>query len=149
MWARLVGPVVEQVAQRLVHGQSKTARPIVVPTLLSQANRSDGRDHVRTKARRGSQEDQKLPNACRECGTILATRSRKYCDACLPAARERAIATFSESGRQRKVSGESTGVFDQAFYGSVLGTSYLLKAQAWVESTEERGETTRKGLVCH
>lgn len=100
--ARLVGPVVEQVAQRLAHGQSKTSKPITVPTLLSQANRSDGRDRVRTSAKRGiNQGTQKVPNGCRECGTILASRSRTYCDACLPVAKERSIAKFSDSGRIR------------------------------------------------
>jgi len=109
--ARIVGPVVEQLAQRLVHGQSKTSKPIKVPTLLSQANRSDGRDRVRTTAKRETEsKPQKLPNACRECGTILAARSRKYCDACLPAIRERSISTFSESGRQRLAELRAKGI---------------------------------------
>ncbi len=99
---RIVGPVVEQVAQRLVHGQSTTSKPITMPTLLSQSNRSDGRDRVRTSARRMSnQGTKKFPNACQECGTILAIRTRKYCDACLPAARERSTTRFSETGRRR------------------------------------------------
>ncbi len=64
--------------------------------------RSDGRDQVRTKANRETKQGtQTLPNACRECGTIIANRSRTYCDDCLPAAKERSIATFSETGRQR------------------------------------------------
>lgn len=102
--ARIMGPVVEQVAQRLVQGQSKTAKPIGVPTLVSQANRRDGRELVRTREKREVQSEvQKLPNACRECGTILSNRSRRYCDACLPIARERSVATFSQSGRERLV----------------------------------------------
>ncbi len=109
--ARLVGPVVEQVAQRLVHGQSTTSKPISVPTLLSQANRSDGRNRVRTNLERDSgSEAHKLPNACRECGTILTTGSRKYCDACLPAAKARSITKFSESGRQRLVELRARGL---------------------------------------
>ncbi|MEJ7901560.1 MAG: hypothetical protein WKF63_06905, partial [Thermomicrobiales bacterium] len=79
--ARLVGPVVEQVAQRLAQGQSKTSKPITVPTLLSQTSRSDGRDRVRTTAKKEIESGAlRVPNACRECETILPTRSRKYCD---------------------------------------------------------------------
>jgi CRISPR/Cas system-associated endonuclease Cas1 len=46
--AKLVAPIVEQVAQRLSQGQGTQMRPLTVPTLLTQTNRSEGRDRVRT-----------------------------------------------------------------------------------------------------
>lgn len=39
-------PFLEQVAQCLTKGQGTAARPLTVPTLLSQSNRSAGRDRV-------------------------------------------------------------------------------------------------------
>jgi CRISPR-associated protein Cas1 len=100
--ARLVAPVVEQVAQRLVHTQSEATKPNRLPTLLSQTNRSEGREGVRTTPKRDNGVGTvRLPSACHECGTILQIRTRKYCDECLPIAKERSLAAFSESGRSR------------------------------------------------
>jgi CRISPR/Cas system-associated endonuclease Cas1 len=42
--ARLTAPVVEQVAQRLTDGERTGKRPLTIPTLLTQTNRSAGRD---------------------------------------------------------------------------------------------------------
>jgi len=100
--AKAVGPVVEQVAQRLVQRQGAASKPIKVPTLLSQANRSAGRDGVRTKATQGGRPCRfTVPSACRECGGILEGALRTYCDACLPTIQERQSEAFSASGRKR------------------------------------------------
>jgi hypothetical protein len=100
--AKIVGPVIEQVAQRLVQGQNTTAKSISVPTVLSQANRSAGRDGVRVEAKR-SRNSIKLSvaSACGECGVILEGVARRYCDACSPAMQERQFHDFSVAGRAR------------------------------------------------
>lgn len=100
--ARVTAPVVEQVAHRLAENQGTVAMPLKVPTLLSQANRSAGRDGVRTSPRKdASSGTLSAPNACRDCGTILDRRGRLYCDECLPAYREEQAASFSDAGRTR------------------------------------------------
>ncbi len=99
--ARVTAPVVEQVAQRLADKHGITARPIMVPTLLSQANRSAGRDSVRTvPKKRAPAGTLAAPNACRDCGTILHRRGRMYCDECLPEYRDEQAASFSDAGRR-------------------------------------------------
>lgn len=98
--AKLVAPVVEQVAQRLVQGQSTTSKPIRVPTLLSQQNRSAGRDRVRTTEKKANTPAKlPVPPGCRECGVVLEDRSRMYCDACLAHYKETQATAFSEAGR--------------------------------------------------
>jgi CRISPR-associated endonuclease Cas1 len=100
--AKLVAPIVEQVAQRLSKGQGTVARPLTVPMLLTESNRSRGRDRVRTSAKREA-TPQKLeaPAACRECGAVLEDRSRHYCDECLPGHREAQAASYAEAGRTK------------------------------------------------
>jgi hypothetical protein len=109
--AKLVAPVVEQVVQRLTKGQGTAARPLTVPTLLTQSNRSAGRERVRTSAKR-EEMPQKLetPGGCRECGVILEDRSRQYCDACLPEYREPQTVSFSDSGRAKLKELRAAGV---------------------------------------
>jgi hypothetical protein len=100
--AKVVGPVVEQVAQRLVQGQGASLKPIRVPTLLSQANRSASRVGVRTSSKQKARYGElAVPSACRECGVIVADVARGYCDACLPTIQARQSRKFGESGRAR------------------------------------------------
>lgn len=83
---KLAAPVVEQVAQRLTQGQGTAAQPLTVPTLLTQGNRSAGRERVRTKPRRStSPEKLTMPTACRACGVILEDATRQYCEGCFVA----------------------------------------------------------------
>lgn len=98
--AKLVAPVVEQVAQSLVQGQGTTSKPIRVPTLLSQSNRSAGRDRVRTTVKKVIAPCKlSVPLACRECGSILDDDSRMYCDDCLPSYQQAHVTAFSAAGR--------------------------------------------------
>jgi hypothetical protein len=70
--AKLVAPVVEQVAQRLTKGHRTSAKPLSVPTLLTQANRSAGRDRVRTAPSRVAKTPRvETPAGCRECEVVL------------------------------------------------------------------------------
>ncbi len=100
--AKVTAPVVEQVAQRLAENRGTLATPLKVPTLLSQANRSAGRDGVRTTVKRPSRDIPiAAPNACRECGTVLTGDNRKYCDECLPAYQLEQATSFGEAGRKK------------------------------------------------
>ncbi len=92
--------VVEQVAQRLVQEQSSTSKPIRVPSLLSLANRSAGRDRVRTTEKKATAPGKvSVPPACRNCGMVLDDTSRLYCDACLPGYQQAQATAFSDAGR--------------------------------------------------
>lgn len=100
MWTQAVGSVAERVAQALVTGEGKgTGKRL--PTPLTQANRSAGRDGVRrTPARPAVQpsDQAQLFHACPDCGTVIEDSGRRYCDACLPDAKERSIAVYAEAG---------------------------------------------------
>jgi CRISPR-associated endonuclease Cas1 len=108
--AKLAAPVVEQVAQRLSRGQGSAAQPLTVPTLLTQSNRSAGRDRVRTAAKRSAAPLKlEAPAACRECGVILEDPTRAYCGNCLPSYALEAVATFSASGRVKLAALRASG----------------------------------------
>jgi hypothetical protein len=85
-WAKAVAPVVEDIAKRLFEGERKRVHSTKqLPTLLTQANRSAGRDTIRRKLKpEHSAEGSRLPATCRGCGCVLSDRRRRYCDACLP-----------------------------------------------------------------
>jgi CRISPR-associated endonuclease Cas1 len=87
-FAKWVAPIAERTARQLLrtpHGTPKK-RPLATP--LTQANRSAGRDEVRTKRpAREKYIGDLLPTACRVCGVILDEPTRAWCDACLPEAR--------------------------------------------------------------
>lgn len=68
-----------------------------MPTLLTQNNRSAGRDRVRTSAVR-TPRAQRI-EAPAGCGVVLEDRSRQYCDECLPEYREAQVASYAEAGR--------------------------------------------------
>lgn len=89
-------------AQRLTKGQGAPPRPLTVPTLLTQSNRSAGRDRVR-RAPKCTAKPERLeaPSGCRDCGVVLEDRTRQYCDACVPEYREAQSSSFSDAGRAK------------------------------------------------
>lgn len=96
-WAKLLGPVCEQVVKLL--GGARNAGGKVASTPLTQANRSAGRDAVRKRPKPQSQLA--LPNvvsACRMCGVVLECSDRLYCDDCLPTVSEERLSKFTERG---------------------------------------------------
>jgi hypothetical protein len=100
--AVLAGPVVEQVAQGLATGQGTTAQTLMVPTLLTQGNRSAGRDKVRTTSKRQRMPEKlEAPASCRGCGVILENAGRQYCDDCRPEVHAAQVVDFSAAGRTR------------------------------------------------
>lgn len=109
-FAKLAAPPVEQVTQRLARNTATKAQPLMVPTLLTQANRSAGRDQVRTKPRLSSApEKTSLPAACRERGVVLEDPARHYCEECFAAYQEEEVATFSAGGRAKLVALRAAG----------------------------------------
>jgi CRISPR-associated endonuclease Cas1 len=100
-WAQDVAPWAERVASLLMADSScRRERPVRVPTPLTQANRSAGRDATRRRPLRVRVNHvTTMPHACRECGVLLdSDRRRLYCDDCLPALREETNATILRAG---------------------------------------------------
>ncbi len=102
-WARTVAPIAEHIAQVLLNASTGDGRgskkPLPLPTPLTQAHRSAGRDGVRqhaTPTPRGSAP--KIPSGCRMCGVVLNDPERVYCDECLPEARKGIVKAWSALG---------------------------------------------------
>jgi len=72
-----------------------------LPTRLTGSNRSAGRDGHRRRQRdqrAARRSEPTLPPACIECGLVLQTRGRTYCDECLPGHRAEKLDHFSAAG---------------------------------------------------
>ncbi len=102
-WRRQIAPVVEWAAHTL---SRYATSPIPLRTPLTRRNTQhgwDGRAPGRHKRQR-KQDFAQLPNSCRECGTRLDDRRRRYCDDCrrrqfqdqAPQARERAAQVLAQ-----------------------------------------------------
>jgi hypothetical protein len=73
----IVIPVISQL-DRLTQGQGIVTRPLMVPMVLTQSNRSAGRDRVRTAPVRAPRaQGIEAPAGCRECGVVLEDRRRR------------------------------------------------------------------------
>jgi CRISPR-associated endonuclease Cas1 len=87
-FARWVAPIAEQAARQLSRSSDGTAKAQPLTTPLTQANRSAGRDGVRTRLPVPEKRSgELLPAACRACGLVLQDPTRIWCDGCLPEAR--------------------------------------------------------------
>lgn len=74
----------------------------MVPALLTQANRSAGRQSkCASKSDAGKVVTPRLAAGCQECGTLLEDRSRKYCDECAPERQVECVAIFAAAGPAR------------------------------------------------
>ena len=97
-WAKAVAPVVERTAQRLLSG---TGGPERLPTPLTAANRSAGRDGVRQHPPSAADPlsgGTALFHACADCGVVLDASDRQYCDACLPDIRQQVARQWAATG---------------------------------------------------
>lgn len=85
-WGKAVAPVAEAVARALFRPKGWSAvRGSTLPTLLTGANRSAGRNSIRRRTRKGTRSiGVDLPPGCRGCGVVLDDSERAYCDDCLP-----------------------------------------------------------------
>jgi hypothetical protein len=83
-WARLLGPIVEQVVKQLLRPRGMPAsipRAARVPTRLTQANRSAGRERQRQATPRETAALPPVTRACVRCGVVLEHRA-KFCPDC-------------------------------------------------------------------
>jgi hypothetical protein len=70
-----------------------------VPALLTNANRSAGREATKQKAAKArAQPELGLPTTCLDCGVVLDDPSRKYCNECFPERRADIVANFATIG---------------------------------------------------
>jgi CRISPR-associated endonuclease Cas1 len=108
--AKWLAPVVERTARQLLRPSDATGKAQPLATPLTQANRSAGRDGVRTKPpvpERPSAE--LLPAACRVCGVVLEDPTRVWCDGCLPEARVGKDRANIAAARRAKVALRAAG----------------------------------------
>lgn len=124
-WGREVAPWAERVAAMLMEASGSRRR---LPTPLTQANRSAGREGIR----KGPPKSPPLPDleytVCARCGVVLEGRGRKVCPACVEQDRtERLVeAGLREFERRRR-----TGV-DPSHGG---------------QAARRRGETMRRRMA--
>jgi hypothetical protein len=99
-WAKAVAPVAEGTAQAFLRSQSESdTRMGSLPTLLTEANRSAGREATKRKAAKAeTSPGLGLPRASKDCGVVLDELSCTYCDACYPERRAQAVAQFANAG---------------------------------------------------
>jgi CRISPR-associated endonuclease Cas1 len=105
-WRQLVAPHAEHVVGLIA---SSSPLPIRTPTKLTQSKRSAGRDPYRkTEQRKRTRErvaERMIPRRCRDCGVVLQSGQRTYCDECVPGirieefdrARTKATATLAQA----------------------------------------------------
>ena len=81
-WAASIAPYAESLVCQLL-GRRRTGGPPSVPTPLTQANRSAGRDGVRVRPRHTTLPRQAaLPKNCIVCGAQLVGLRSRYCTSC-------------------------------------------------------------------
>ncbi len=100
-WARAVAPITEMVAHMLLAGTGWSGRrkQQELPTLLTGAKRSMGRDALRRQPKRQADNPcPKLPPACRSCGAVLPDSDRLYCDGCHRDRRRELAAHYTGAG---------------------------------------------------
>jgi hypothetical protein len=99
VWARHLGPVIEWVASAFA--QAPGSRVDSMPSRLTEANRSAGRDGLRRGPRRRP-EIRLAPEAlCVVCGESAPNPGRSYCAECLPQRQTEQVAEFQSAGSGR------------------------------------------------
>ncbi len=96
-WARRIAPVAEWTAA--MFAATPGSRVQKISTLLTQDRRSAGRDGIRLNPRAQPRGPRITPaGVCRNCGVILPSRRRSYCNDCLPKAYAEHLAALQEAG---------------------------------------------------
>ena len=95
-WAKAIAPVVETVA--VILAADSPSRIERLPTMLTQSNRSAGRDAVRRRPKKVAPEPRVRAGSCAGCGAPLASSRRRYCEECLPEHEQETLALLSEAG---------------------------------------------------
>lgn len=96
-WAQRIAPIAEWAAAAFTLASGSRVRRL--PTLLTQAHRSAGRDGLRRQLPKKPEAlKPALIAACRMCGEILPLPGRSYCDDCRRVIKTEGLATFKASG---------------------------------------------------
>jgi hypothetical protein len=108
-WAAAVAPIAEWLAGDLFAERQKrtgrSSRPL--PTPLTQANRSAGREGVRVRSSTGNRPKRTaLPKTCVVCGADLRKDQRRYCGSCRPVQALEAVSKAHEMLRTRRLAGD-------------------------------------------
>jgi CRISPR-associated endonuclease Cas1 len=95
-WAKAVAPIAEHVCRILVGRKLGDSR---LPTPLTQANRSAGRNAVRRIEKKSEKTTRaRIEATCPRCGGVLPTGGRLYCDGCLAEYDEERLTVLQKSG---------------------------------------------------
>ena len=94
-WRHHIAPIAEGIAQQLAHSQPMTVT-ISAPLTRAQHHAAWGDRAPNRKRRQSRSATRALPNACRDCGTHLPDRRKRYCDHC----RNQRWAQHAETGRE-------------------------------------------------
>ena len=150
-WARALAPVVENVAT-LLAGCAPSR--FEMPTPLTQAHRSAGRDAVRRKPRKSATALQRKPAAtCATCGGPLPNAKRQFCDDCLPDEEQEKLSLFEQAGpaalAQLRAEGRDPTVTADARHKLGLANSRRqLDAARWnAEHDQPDNEMFRKEIL--
>lgn len=79
LWRARLGPIVEETARQI--SENGVNR---IPSKLTGAARSAGRDHLRQQVPHESPRPRAVAATCRTCGERLDGNTRRYCQLCLP-----------------------------------------------------------------
>jgi hypothetical protein len=135
-WAAAVAPVAERLVRQLLgerDGQKRgrrrrSSRP--VPTPLTQANPSAGREKVRVRAAKNTQvKPATLAKTCVVCGADLGRRRCRYCPSCQPVQTLEAVSKAHDTLRKRRLAGNDpaherrqTEDFDPTTFAEEIGS---------------------------
>jgi CRISPR-associated endonuclease Cas1 len=165
-WAKLIAPVAETVAKKLmdaypelVERRSEPAQiskipsrqTPAVPTPLTQANRSAGRGQHRTQERKEPEKStaRKLVHTCIGCGSELTEARSTYCASCLVERREEYVPDFLVAGPEAlaklRAAGQDPAHGDEAAAKRAAHIRNRAVALAeWKESRAQTGDSIRE-----
>ena len=132
-WGRAIAPVVENVAAVLAENSS--ARIERLPTPLTQAHRSSGRDAARRKPTKMTPARRKPAATCATCGGPLPNGKRQFCDDCLPDERRQLEIGFTAAGQAAltKMRAEGRDPLDTAEARRKLGEANARRRREEIE----------------
>lgn len=161
-WTATIAPIAERLAYALFTGDATAKQPVrshvtvrgksagcsheraPLPTSLTQANRSAGRDGLRRITnRRVAADSVVLQATCRMCGILLADGKRRYCDVCLPEHEAEKLAALKTSGpdalARMRMAGQDPTKTNEAIQRQSEQMSERRRAAREWEGTHEAG----------
>ncbi len=109
LWAQLVGPVVERVADQLAKASQGVRR---VSTPITGRSRSAAARRVLQEAQKPARRPRapRPGSTCRTCGEPVSRPDYRYCDTCRPEAQEEAAAGLVAASRRARQARRAQGV---------------------------------------